>query len=147
MFKCFSHLTYPCYTHCFFNIRRFGVWDPRFESWIQQRKRSCLPSIRKLPAYTRASKLTTTNTYIARTRCKGQPAMGSSGLNACWSKGRAVEFKCLAWSSIAQSVCQWALSLLTIWCLRPWVRILHSAETVTCLPSIRKSLACARASK
>ena len=34
----------------------------------------------------------------------------------------------LAWSSIAQSVCQWAFSLLVIWCLRPWVRILHSAE-------------------
>ena len=35
----------------------------------------------------------------------------------------------LAWSSIAQSVCQWAFSLLAIWCLRPWwVRILPSAE-------------------
>ena len=35
----------------------------------------------------------------------------------------------LAWSSIAQSVCQWAISLLAIWCLRPWwVRILLSAE-------------------
>ena len=35
----------------------------------------------------------------------------------------------LAWSSIAQSVCQWAFSLLAIWCLRPWwVRILLSAE-------------------
>ena len=35
----------------------------------------------------------------------------------------------VAWSSIAQSVCQRALSLLAIWCLRPWwVRILPSAE-------------------
>ena len=35
----------------------------------------------------------------------------------------------LAWSSIAQSVCQRAFSLLMIWCLRPWwVRILLSAE-------------------
>ena len=35
----------------------------------------------------------------------------------------------LAWSSIAQSVCQRAFSLLAIWCLRPWwVRILPSAE-------------------
>ena len=34
-----------------------------------------------------------------------------------------------AWSSIAQSVCQWAFSLLAIWCLKPWwVRILPSAE-------------------
>ena len=34
----------------------------------------------------------------------------------------------LAWSSIAQSVCQRAFSLLAIWCLRPRVQILHSAE-------------------
>ena len=32
-----------------------------------------------------------------------------------------------AWSSIAQSVCQQAFSLLANMCLRPWVRILHSA--------------------
>ena len=32
------------------------------------------------------------------------------------------------WSSIAQSVCQRTLRLLAIWCPRPWVRILHSAE-------------------
>ena len=29
---------------------------------------------------------------------------------------------------IAQSVCQRAFSLLAIWCLGPWVPILHSAE-------------------
>ena len=34
----------------------------------------------------------------------------------------------LAWSSIAQSVCQRAFSLLPIWCLRPRVQILPSAE-------------------
>ena len=34
----------------------------------------------------------------------------------------------LAWSSIAQSVCQRAFSLLAIWCLRSRVQILHSAE-------------------
>ena len=39
-----------------------------------------------------------------------------------------VEFKFLAWSSIAQYVCQQAFSLLANRCLRPWVRILHSAE-------------------
>ena len=60
--------------------------------------------------------------------CKSRPAVGSSWLNARWSYGRAVKFKFLAWSSIVQSVCQRAFSLLAIWCLRPWVRILHSAE-------------------
>ena len=40
----------------------------------------------------------------------------------------AVEFKFLAWSSIAQSVCQRAFSLLAIWCMGPRVQILHSAE-------------------
>ena len=34
----------------------------------------------------------------------------------------------LAWSSIAQSVCQRAFSLLPIWCLGPGVQILYSAE-------------------
>ena len=34
----------------------------------------------------------------------------------------------LAWSSITQSVCQRAFSLLAIWCLGPRVQILHSAE-------------------
>ena len=48
-----------------------------------------------------------------------------------------------AWSLIAQSVCEWAFSLLAIWCLR-----LHSVESciqqrkTACLLSIRKSLAC-----
>ena len=41
---------------------------------------------------------------------------------------RAVEFKFLAWSSIAQSVCQQAFSLLVNRYLRSWVRILPSAE-------------------
>ena len=36
--------------------------------------------------------------------------------------------KFLAWSSIAQSVCQQEFSLLANRCMRPWVRILHSAE-------------------
>ena len=40
-----------------------------------------------------------------------------------------------AWSSIAQSVCQWVFSLLAIWCLRPWwVRILPSAEEDNLFP-------------
>ena len=48
---------------------RFGVWDPDgFESCIQQRKTTCLLSIRISLASARASKLTTTNMYIARAR-------------------------------------------------------------------------------
>ena len=43
--------------------------------------------------------------------------------------GTGCRVQVLAWSSMAQSVCQWAFSLLAIWCLRPWwVRILLSAE-------------------
>ena len=66
--------------------------------------------------------------YIARARCESQLTVGSSGLNARWSLGQAVEFKFLVWSSIAHSVCQRASSLLAIWCLGHWVQILHSAE-------------------
>ena len=64
-----------------------------FESCLQHRKTTCLLSIRKSLACARASKLTTTNMYIARARCECQMAVGSGGLNACWSWGRAVEFK------------------------------------------------------
>ena len=43
--------------------------------------------------------------------------------------GTGCRVQVFAWSSIAQSVCQRAFSLLAIWYLRPWwVRILHSAE-------------------
>ena len=50
-------------------------------------------------------------------------------MHVCMYVCMYVEFKFLAWSSIAQSVCQWAFSLLATWCLRPWwVRILLSAE-------------------
>ena len=48
----------------------------------------------------------------------------------------------LAWSSIAQSVCQRAFSLLAIWCLRPWwVRILPSAEDDNLSP-LDSNIAC-----
>ena len=66
--------------------------------------------------------------YIARARCESQLAVGSSGLNACWSCGWAIEFNFLAWSSIAQSVCLWAFSLLEIRFQRPCIQILHLAE-------------------
>ena len=54
----------------------------------------------------------------------------------------------LAWSSIAQSVCQQAFSLLKIGFQRPpgFESCILQRKT-TCLLSIRKSLACARASK
>ena len=43
----------------------------------------------------------------------------------------------LAWSSIAQSVCQQAFSLLANRCLRSWVWILHSADRGRQLVSFR----------
>ena len=42
--------------------------------------------------------------------------------------GTGCQVRVYAWSSIAQSVCQQAFSLLGNRCLRPWVGILHSAE-------------------
>ena len=128
---------------------RFGVWDPDgFESCLQRRKTTCLLSIRISLACARASELTTTNMYIARARCECQTAVGSSGLNACWSQGRAVEFKFLAWSSIAQSVCQRASVCwrFGVWDPDGFESCLQQRKT-TCFLSIRISLACARASK
>ena len=94
-----------------FSLLETGFQRPSgFESCIQQRKTTCLLSIKKSLACARASKLIT-NMYITRARCECQMAVGSGGLNACWSQGQAVEFKFLAWSSIAQSVCQQAFSL------------------------------------
>ena len=58
------------------------LWD---RILLQQRRTTCLFSIRKSLACTRALKLTTTNMYIARARCECQPAVGTSGLNARWS--------------------------------------------------------------
>ena len=69
----------------------------RFESCIQQRKTTCLLSIRKSLACASAPKYTTTNMYIVRARCESQTAMKSSRLNAHSSLGRAVEFEFLAW--------------------------------------------------
>ena len=49
-----------------------------------------------------------------------------TGWEVEWAECLLIEV--LAWSSIAQWVCQQAFSLLANRCLRPWVRILHSAE-------------------
>ena len=63
-----------------------------------------------------------------RARCESQLAVWSSGLNVRWSWDGLSSSSFLAWSCIAQPICQWACSLLAIWFLKPWVRILHSAE-------------------
>ena len=62
--------------------------------------------------------------------------------------GTGCRVQVLAWSSIAQSVCQQAFSLLKIGFQRPsgFESCIQQRKT-TCLLSIRKSLACARASK
>ena len=53
-----------------------------------------------------------------------------------------------AWSSIAQSVCEWAFSLMAIWCIKlPNFDSCIAQRETTCLLSIRKSFACARASQ
>ena len=54
----------------------------------------------------------------------------------------------LAWSSIAQSVCEWAFSLLAIRCLETSrFESCFQQRKTTCPLKIRISLACARASK
>ena len=61
-----------------------------------------------------------------------------------WSQQRKTT--CLF--SIAQSVCEWAFSLLANWCLRPpSVETCIQQKNTTCLRSIRKSFSCASASK
>ena len=69
-----------------FSLLKIGFERPSgFESCIQQRKTTCLLSIRKSLACSRALKWTTTNMCLARARCECQMAVGSVGLNACWS--------------------------------------------------------------
>ena len=89
-----------CQTFSLLDIRLQRPW---FESCIGQRKTTCLLSIWKSLACTRASKLTTTNMYIARARYETR-------------------------SSIAHPVWQQAFCLLEIGFQGPWVRILHSTE-------------------
>ena len=87
--------------------------------------------------------------YIARARWECQLAGVSSWQNDFSSWGWAIDFKFSPWSSIAQSVCGRVFSLLG--------NGFHSEHLgsnpgvtrgmKTCLLLIRKSLACARASK
>ena len=54
----------------------------------------------------------------------------------------------LAWSSMTQTVCEWAFSLLTNWCLRlPSFESCIQQRKTTCLLTIRKPVVCARTSK
>ena len=110
-----------------------AIWclGSRFKSCFQQRNATCVVSIWISLACARASILTTTNMYIARARCESQLTVGSSGVK--WAEcsliiGTGCRVQVLAWSSIAQSVCQRAFSLLAIWCLGSRVQILLSAE-------------------
>ena len=83
---------------CEWTFSLLAIWclrPPRFESCIQQRKTTCLHSIRKSLACARPSKLTTTNVYITTARSDSQSAVKSRGLNARSSKGQAIEFKFL----------------------------------------------------
>ena len=83
---------------------------------VQLRQTICVHSTRKLLACARASKLKTTNLHISRPRSESHPAVKPSGLNARLPLGYQVQV--LAWSSRAQSVGEWAFSLLANWCLR-----------------------------
>ena len=72
-----------------FSLLEIGFQRPSgFESCIRQRKTTCLQSIRKSLACARASKLTTTNMYIARARCECRMAVGH------WM-ARELETQCL----------------------------------------------------
>ena len=122
-----------------------------FESCLQQRKTTCLLLIRKSLACARASKLTKTNNnkHVYR-QCQVRKPTGSE---VEWAEclliiGTGCRVQVFAWSSIAQSVCQQAFSLLPNRCLRPsgFESCLQQRKT-TCLLSIWISLACARASK
>ena len=69
-------------TVCLCQSIKFNT-NPWVRSCIQQSKTSCLLSIQK--SFARGSNLTATNMCIARARCEIQPAVESSGVNACWS--------------------------------------------------------------
>ena len=106
---------------------RFGSRYPRFESYIQQKKTTCLLSICISLTSARASKLKKKHVY------RHSQARKPTGSGVEWDEcsliiGTSCRVKVFTWSLIAQSICQQAFSQLAIWCLRPWVRILHSAE-------------------
>ena len=67
------------------------------------------------------------------------PVRKPTGSEVEWAEclliiGTGCRVQVLAWSSIAQWVCQQAFSLLANMCLRPWFRILHSAEEDNLFP-------------
>ena len=71
------------------------------------------------------------NKHVYRQSQVRKPTGNEVEWAACLLIGTGCRVQVLAWSSTAQSVCQQAFSLLANRCLRPWVRILHSAEEDT----------------
>ena len=91
----------------------------------------------------------TNNKYVYRQSQVQMPNGSGVGWAECLLIiGTGCRVQVLAWSSIAQSVCQQAFSLLEIGFLRPsgFESCIQQRKT-TCPLSIRKSLACARTSK
>ena len=95
---------------------QFGVFSPRSGYCRPGWERRIYIGIAQcqLEGYLNSSIRAGANMFIAR----ANSSVKSSGLNAHSSWERAVEFKFIVWSSIAQSVCEWTFSLLVIWCLR-----------------------------
>ena len=112
------------------------------KSCIQQRNTTCLLSIWISLACARASKLTTTNMYIARARCESQLTVGQVGwMLADHRDGlSSSSFSLILDSSVGLSASiQSAGELVFKSCIQQ--------RNKTCLLSIWISLACARASK
>ena len=140
---------------CLLEIR---IERPWFKSCIQQRKTTCLLSIPKSLACARASQFTATHThthtyiymyiyiylyiyiYIYRQSQVRKPTSCEFEWAACsLIIGTGYWVQVLAWSSMVQSVCQWAFSLMKICFQRPW--ILHFAEEGNLSPGDSK-IAC-----
>ena len=102
----------------------FGVWDLGFESCIRHMnttwKTTCLLSIQRSLAGARASKLTI-KTSISRKQ---------TGTGVEWAEcSLIIGMGCRVLSLIPDSSVGLSAGIQSaIWCLRPWVRILHSAE-------------------
>ena len=116
------------------NIRFQRPW---LQSCIQLRKTTCLLSIRKSLACARASKLTTTNMYTAR-------GSGVERAECPLIIGMGYSVQVLAWSLIAQSVCQRVFGLLEIRFQRPCVESCIQQEDY--LSPFNSKIACLRPS-
>ena len=108
---CMHACMYACMYVC-------SVWDLGSESSIQQRKTTYLLSIRISLACARASKLTTT-CISPEPGARANLQWGRVGWMLADHRDELSSSIFLAWSSIAQSVCQQAFSLLEIGFQRP----------------------------